>query len=69
MTNRSKCFLEQFFVRTWSDLSCSELDAAASKPAVGVVKLGMALRRLVPGRNSISLACIKTNRRVITLYL
>ena len=32
----------------------SQLDAAASKPAVGVVELGMALRRLVPGRNRIS---------------
>ena len=29
----------------------SELDAAASKPAVRVVELGMALRRLVPGWN------------------
>ena len=32
----------------------SELDAAASKPAVRVVELGMALRRLVPGWNRIN---------------
>jgi len=69
MTNRSKCFKNNSLCARGQISVVSELDAAAPKPAVGVVELGMALRRLVPGRNRISLACIKTDRRVITLYL